>query len=182
MLNTDGSSLGNPGLVGAAGIIKDSAGHVHLAYQFALGTGTIVLAELTVVWRGLELALTYGFAPLVVEVDATTVISLLKSRASGKWEVQHLIMRIVCLQQLPVADVQHVFREANGAADHLAKEAASLQLTPVFSGAFFALTDRESLTFAEGDDGFMTWPKSFSFRGGFVTGFGVMSTTRGNDD
>ncbi|KAL0392788.1 UNVERIFIED_CONTAM: putative ribonuclease H protein [Sesamum radiatum] len=130
-LNTDGSSLGNPGLAGAAGIIRDSAGHVHLAYQLALGTGTSVLEELTAVWRGMELALTHGLAPLVVEVDATTVISLLQSRASGKWEVQHMIMRIVCLQQLLVADVQHVFREANGAADHLAKEAASLQLTRV---------------------------------------------------
>ncbi|KAL0313716.1 UNVERIFIED_CONTAM: putative ribonuclease H protein [Sesamum calycinum] len=130
-LNTDGSSLGNPGLAGAVGIIRDSAGHVHLAYQLALGTGTSVLAELTAVWRGMELALTHGLAPLRVEVDATTVISFLQSRASGKWEVQHMIMRIVCLQQLLVADVQHVFREANGAADHLAKEAASLQLTRV---------------------------------------------------
>ncbi|KAL0358064.1 UNVERIFIED_CONTAM: hypothetical protein Scaly_1492100 [Sesamum calycinum] len=100
-----GSSLGNPGLAGVAGIIKNSAGHVHLAYQIALGTGTSVLAELTTVWRGLELALTHGLAPLVVEVDATALL---------------------------LADVQHVFREANGAADHLAKEAASLQLTQVF--------------------------------------------------
>ncbi|KAL0336338.1 UNVERIFIED_CONTAM: hypothetical protein Sradi_4845700 [Sesamum radiatum] len=99
-LNTDGSSLGNPALAGVAGIIRNSAGHVHLAYQIALGTGTSVLAELTTVWRGLELALTHGLAPLVVE--------------------------------LLLADVQHVFREANGAADHLAKEAASLQLTQVF--------------------------------------------------
>ncbi|KAL0323536.1 UNVERIFIED_CONTAM: hypothetical protein Sangu_1972900 [Sesamum angustifolium] len=127
----DGSSLGNPGLAGAAGIIRDSAGHVHLAYQFALGTGTSVLTELTAVWRGMELALTHGLAPLVVEVDATTVISLLKSSVSGKWEVQHMIMRILCLQQLLVENVQHVFREANGAADHLAKEVASLQLTRV---------------------------------------------------
>ncbi|KAL0298881.1 UNVERIFIED_CONTAM: putative ribonuclease H protein [Sesamum radiatum] len=130
-LNTDGSSLGNPGLAGAVGIIRDSVGHVHLAYQFALGTGTSVLADLTAVWRGMELALTRGLAPLVVEVDATTVISILKSRTSGKCEVQHLIMRIVCLQQLLVADVQHIFREANGATDHLGKEAASLQLTRV---------------------------------------------------
>ncbi|KAL0328128.1 UNVERIFIED_CONTAM: hypothetical protein Scaly_2245400 [Sesamum calycinum] len=113
------------------GIIRDLAGHVHLAYQIALGTGTSVLAELTAVWRGLELALTHGLAPLVVEVDATMVMSLLQSRASGKWEVQHLIMHIICLQQLLVVDVQHIFREANGAADHLAKEAASLQLTRV---------------------------------------------------
>ncbi|KAL0329290.1 UNVERIFIED_CONTAM: hypothetical protein Sradi_4915700 [Sesamum radiatum] len=131
-LNTDGSSFGNPGLSGAAGIIRDSARHVHLAYQLALGTGTSVLAELTVIWQGMELALTHGLALfLVVEVDATTVISLLKTRASGMWEVQYLIIRIVRLQQLLVADVQHVFREANGPADHLAKEAASLQLTRV---------------------------------------------------
>ncbi|KAL0336671.1 UNVERIFIED_CONTAM: hypothetical protein Sradi_4879000 [Sesamum radiatum] len=40
-------------------------------------------------------------------------------------------MRIVHLQQLLVADAQHVYREANGTADHLAKEATSLQLTRV---------------------------------------------------
>ncbi|KAL0423569.1 UNVERIFIED_CONTAM: hypothetical protein Sradi_0891700 [Sesamum radiatum] len=130
-LNTDSSYFENPGLAGAAGIIRDSAGHVHLAYQVALGTGTSVLAELTAVWQGLELALTHGLAPLVVEVDATAVITLLQSRVSGKWEVQHLIMRIVRFQQLLLADVQHVFREANGTADHLAKEAASLKLTRV---------------------------------------------------
>ncbi|KAL0325055.1 UNVERIFIED_CONTAM: hypothetical protein Sradi_5074800 [Sesamum radiatum] len=48
-LNTDGSSFGNPGLVGASGIIRDLDGHVHLAYQVALGTGTSVIAELTAV-------------------------------------------------------------------------------------------------------------------------------------
>ncbi|KAL0442154.1 UNVERIFIED_CONTAM: hypothetical protein Sradi_0154300 [Sesamum radiatum] len=94
--------------------------------------------------------------------------SLLQSRASGKWEVQHMIMRIRCLQQLLVTDVQHVFREANGAADHLAKEAASLQLTRVLHhdditgtlAAFFL--DRQGvLTFAEGDDGFKNWPSCF---------------------
>ncbi|KAL0347916.1 UNVERIFIED_CONTAM: hypothetical protein Sangu_1019400 [Sesamum angustifolium] len=129
--NIDGSSFGNPGLAGEAGIIRDSDGHVHLAYQVALGTRTNVLAELILVWRGLELALIHGLVPLVVEVDVTTVITILQSRVFGKWEVQHLIMRIVHLQQLLVVDVQHVFREANGAADHLAKEATSLQLTRV---------------------------------------------------
>ncbi|KAL0286457.1 UNVERIFIED_CONTAM: hypothetical protein Sangu_2732700 [Sesamum angustifolium] len=116
--NTDSSSFGNPGLAGAAGIIRDSAGHIHLACKVALGIGTSVLVELTAVWRGLELALIHGLAALVVEADATTVISLLQSRVSGKWE---LIM----------ADIQHIFMEVNGAADHLAKEAASLQLTRV---------------------------------------------------
>ncbi|KAL2253078.1 UNVERIFIED_CONTAM: hypothetical protein Sindi_0102500 [Sesamum indicum] len=47
------------------------------------------------------------------------------------WEVQHLIMHIVQLQQELVSDVQHVFREANGAVDHLQKDDASRQLTRV---------------------------------------------------
>ncbi|KAL0329209.1 UNVERIFIED_CONTAM: hypothetical protein Sradi_4907600 [Sesamum radiatum] len=139
-LNTDGSSLGNPGLVGATGIIRDSAGHVHLAYQFALGTGTSVLAELTAVWRGMELALTHGLAPLVVEVDATTVISLLQSRASGKWELTILQRKLLLYSGLGCS---------------------IMMISRVFSATFFALTDRESLTFVEGDDGFKTWPSSF---------------------
>ncbi|KAL0315012.1 UNVERIFIED_CONTAM: putative ribonuclease H protein [Sesamum calycinum] len=103
-LNTDGSSLRNPGLARVGGIIRDSAGHVHLTYQIALGTGTNVLTELTAIWRG----------PVLL--------------GSGRFK---LIMRIVRLQQLLGTDVQHVFREANSATDHPAKETASFQLTRV---------------------------------------------------
>ncbi|KAL0411072.1 UNVERIFIED_CONTAM: hypothetical protein Slati_3696900 [Sesamum latifolium] len=124
-LNSAGSSLGNPGRAGAAGIIRDAEGQVRLAYQNALGTTTSVIAELTTVWRGLELAMAHGLAPIVVKVDATTVIQLLQSRASEKWEIEHLIMRIIPIQHVLGSDVRHIFREANGAADHLAKEAAS---------------------------------------------------------
>ncbi|KAL2250199.1 UNVERIFIED_CONTAM: hypothetical protein Sindi_2493600, partial [Sesamum indicum] len=48
-LNSDGSSLGNPGPAAAAGIIRDADGQVRLAYQFALGTATSVVSELTAV-------------------------------------------------------------------------------------------------------------------------------------
>ncbi|KAL0324097.1 UNVERIFIED_CONTAM: hypothetical protein Scaly_2376800 [Sesamum calycinum] len=82
--NSDGSSLGNPRPAEAAGIIQDADGHVRFAYQVALGTRTNVIAELTAVWCGLEFALAHGLAPIVVQVDATTMIRLLQSRASGK--------------------------------------------------------------------------------------------------
>ncbi|KAL0423315.1 UNVERIFIED_CONTAM: hypothetical protein Sradi_0866300 [Sesamum radiatum] len=108
-----------------------SDGHVHRAYQVTLGTENIVIAEVTVVWRGLELALAHGLTPLVVEVNAMAVIQLLQSYASGKWEVQHLILHIVQIQQMLVSDFRHTFKEANVAIDHLVKEAASLQLTRV---------------------------------------------------
>ncbi|KAL0282698.1 UNVERIFIED_CONTAM: putative ribonuclease H protein [Sesamum radiatum] len=113
-LNTDGSSLGNPGLAGAAGIIRDSAGHVHLAYQFALGTGTSVLAELTAVWRGMELALTRS-CPL---------------GGGGGCYDGDLALKVPC------------HGEVGGSTSDYANY-------------------RESLAFAEGDDGFKTWPNSF---------------------
>ena len=78
-MNSDGSSLGNPGPAAAAGVIRDEIGQVHLAYQFALGTATSVVSELTAVWRGLELARAHSLAPIVVEVDATVVLQLLQS-------------------------------------------------------------------------------------------------------
>ncbi|KAL2228803.1 UNVERIFIED_CONTAM: hypothetical protein Sindi_1860000 [Sesamum indicum] len=112
-LNSDGSSLGNPGPAAVVGVIRDEIG------------------QLTAVWRGLELARAHSLAPIVIEVDATVVLQLLQSRVSGMWEVQHLIMRILQLQQELGSNVRHVFREANGEADYLAKDAASRQLTRV---------------------------------------------------
>ncbi|KAL0315010.1 UNVERIFIED_CONTAM: hypothetical protein Scaly_2898600 [Sesamum calycinum] len=159
-LITDGSSFGNPSLAGAAGIIRDSAGHVHLAYQVALGIGTVCYQS----------SLPSG-----------------GSRVSGKWEVQHLIMRIVRLQKLLVVDVQHVFREANDAADHLAKEATSLQLTRVLhhndiTGVLRGILclDRRGVPhLRRGDEGFTTWTGSLWRRLWLV--FGIIGTKRGDD-
>ncbi|KAL0315079.1 UNVERIFIED_CONTAM: hypothetical protein Scaly_2891600 [Sesamum calycinum] len=119
--NSDGSSLGNPRPAEAAGIIQDADGHVRFAYQVALGTRTNVIAELTAVWCGLEFALAHGLAPIVVQVDATTMIRLLQSRASGKGRCNILILNIVQIQQMLWSDVRHNFREANGVADHFTK-------------------------------------------------------------
>ncbi|KAL0289719.1 UNVERIFIED_CONTAM: protein DETOXIFICATION 34 [Sesamum radiatum] len=53
-------------------------------------------------------------------------------------------------------------------------------ISQVFFAAFSALTDGESFTSAGDDDGFTTWTRSF-FGRGFVVGFGIMGTTRGDD-
>ncbi|KAK4406481.1 hypothetical protein Sango_0654600 [Sesamum angolense] len=78
--NAGGSSFGNPGLAGRRASLEIQMGMYTLV---ALGTGTSVLVELTVVWRGLELTLIHGLALLVVEVDATAVIKLLQSHVLG---------------------------------------------------------------------------------------------------
>ncbi|KAL0355779.1 UNVERIFIED_CONTAM: hypothetical protein Sradi_4024800, partial [Sesamum radiatum] len=85
-LNSNESSLGNPGPTGAMGNIRDAKGQVALVYQYALGTTTSMIAELTAVWCGFELAMTHSLAPIMVEVDATMMIQLLQSHAFGKCE------------------------------------------------------------------------------------------------
>ncbi|KAL2252544.1 UNVERIFIED_CONTAM: hypothetical protein Sindi_0049100 [Sesamum indicum] len=82
-LNSDGSSLGNPGPAAVVGIIRDAVGQVRLTYQFAFGTAFSVVSELTAVWRGLELARAHSLAPIVVEVDATVVLQLLHHEHLG---------------------------------------------------------------------------------------------------
>ncbi|KAL0325149.1 UNVERIFIED_CONTAM: putative ribonuclease H protein [Sesamum radiatum] len=101
-LNTDGSSLGNPGLAGAAGIIRDSAGHVQLAYQFALGTGTSVLARAHCCLGGDGACPDPRSCPL---------------GGGGGCHDGDLALEVPCFWEV--------------GADHLAKEAASLQLTRV---------------------------------------------------
>ncbi|KAL0297845.1 UNVERIFIED_CONTAM: hypothetical protein Sangu_3176900 [Sesamum angustifolium] len=56
-----------------------------------------------------------------------------------------------------------------------------MMISRVFSAAFFALKDRESLA----SPGVMMVSRlgpGVLFRGGFVAGFGIMSTTREDDD
>ncbi|KAL0324751.1 UNVERIFIED_CONTAM: putative ribonuclease H protein [Sesamum calycinum] len=154
-LNTNGSSFGNPGLAEAAGFIRNSAGHVHLAYQVALGTGTSVLAELTTVWRGLELALTHGLAPLVVEVDATAVISLLQFCVSRKWETGSPSPSpgVIMVSRFGPGDFRGGFVAGFGN-----------------NGNNMVRIDGESLTFTGDDDGFTTWTRSFGR--GLLVGIG----------
>ena len=55
-LNTDGSALGNPGLAGAGGVLRDHWGKWVSGFFLHIGLATNNLAELATVRRGLEMA------------------------------------------------------------------------------------------------------------------------------
>ncbi|KAL0413202.1 UNVERIFIED_CONTAM: putative ribonuclease H protein [Sesamum radiatum] len=59
-LNCDGTSKGNPGPSGAAGVIRDSSGGFCVAFHEFLGEQANIFAELYAVVRGVELAMDYG--------------------------------------------------------------------------------------------------------------------------
>ena len=52
-INTDGSALGNPGRLGAGGILRDKAGQMLMAFATTLGEGTNNRAEIEAAIFGL---------------------------------------------------------------------------------------------------------------------------------
>lgn len=67
---------GNPGMAGAGGLIRGSAGEWFCGFQAHLGTCTNTAAELYAVRLGLGLAWQEGFRNVVCEVDAQMVVTL----------------------------------------------------------------------------------------------------------
>ncbi|KAK9280732.1 hypothetical protein L1049_003620 [Liquidambar formosana] len=81
-LNTDGSSLGNPGKASAGGLIRDHLGQWIKGYSRKLGTITSTAAEIWGLRDGLELVLKCNIRKLYVDMNASATISLLQGEIS----------------------------------------------------------------------------------------------------
>ena len=77
-VNLDGSSLGNPSLVGGGGLIRDETGKWIRGYARAIGTTTRAAAELWALRDGIRLCIAIKLQVVVVEFDAKAIVDLLK--------------------------------------------------------------------------------------------------------
>ena len=73
-LNTDGSSLGNPGRAGGGGLIKDAHGGWVKGFTRNIGVATSVEAELWALRDGLDLCLSLNILAVEIEIDAKVVV------------------------------------------------------------------------------------------------------------
>ena len=73
-LNTDGSSLGNPGLAGGGGLIRNEEGTWVVGFARKIGITSSFLAELWALRDGLNLCITCGIAAVEVELDAKAIV------------------------------------------------------------------------------------------------------------
>ena len=78
-LNTDGSSLGNPGLAGGGGIIRNHVGDWVGGFSRAIGITTSVQAEFRALKDGLNLAIDLGIFNLEIEMDSLIAVELVNS-------------------------------------------------------------------------------------------------------
>ena len=76
-LNTDDSSLGNPGQAGGGGVIRDHADHWIRGFTRHVGVATSLAAELWALRDGLFLIVDMGFLYVSIEMDALMIVSFL---------------------------------------------------------------------------------------------------------
>ena len=74
-LNTDGSSLGNPGMAGVGGLLCNSAGAWVSGFSLNMGIASNNISELGAIRQGLILAWDLDFKFIYIKIDSMTVLS-----------------------------------------------------------------------------------------------------------
>ena len=160
-LNTDGSSLGNPGLAGGVGVIQDEEGNWIVGFARNIGITTSFQAELWGLRDGLTLCVECNFSAVEVELDARSVLDVITSPVCSNSLITSLVDDCKQLAtRIPWISFKHCYREANWSTHKLARMGAvqespfviflspPVDVTRVFSsdmlGVFFS---RECLEF-----------------------------------
>ncbi|XP_031400873.1 uncharacterized protein LOC116210891 [Punica granatum] len=96
-LNTDGASHGNPGLVGADGIIRDKNRHWVSCFMMSIGITFSMMAELQVILAGLKHAWELECRRLILE-DSLVARNIIigRMKCSPSYEGWRMIF-VVCL-------------------------------------------------------------------------------------
>lgn len=76
-LNTDGSAIGNPRLVGARRLLRDNSGIWLLGFSLNIGIATNNMAKLATIRQGLLLAWELGFKFIQLEINSIILLSWL---------------------------------------------------------------------------------------------------------
>jgi ribonuclease HI len=132
-LNIDGSSLGNLGLAGGGGVIQNHLGEWVRGFSRAIGFTTSVQAELRALKDGLLLAIDLEILNLEIEMDSLVAVDLINSSTTSNAFLSTVVDDCrYLLERFELRSLNHIFREANGYADLLAKAGCAQQSDFVF--------------------------------------------------
>jgi ribonuclease HI len=125
ILETDGASRGNPGLAGAAVIIKDEDGHEVDRIGKFLGRATNNQAEYQALIEGLQAVQRFQPEAVTVRMDSELVVRQMKGeyRVKAPDLIPLYSQAIELAVNLPSITFVHVPREKNAGADRLANVA-----------------------------------------------------------
>ena len=127
-INSDGS-VRNHNIAACGGILRDADGNHVRSFATNIGFCPVVVAELRDAYRGLNIAWSLGYTRVILEMDSSCVISRILKQLDIRHPYAMLIRKIhYLISQNWVVQVQHVFREANRAADFMATKGHELHL------------------------------------------------------
>uniref|UniRef100_A0A2N9FRC0 RNase H type-1 domain-containing protein n=1 Tax=Fagus sylvatica TaxID=28930 RepID=A0A2N9FRC0_FAGSY len=123
-LNTYGSVLGNPGQTSAGGVLRDSNGNWIRGFSHNSGITNLLVAELWGLRDRLLLARDLKIRKLIFEIDAKSIVDLLKSKSIGNTD-SHPYSALIndcryLILSFEVASLHHAYWESNFCADLLA--------------------------------------------------------------
>ena len=126
-LNTDGSSMGNPGLAGGGGLLRDANGNWMGGFARRIGTTNSFTAELWALRDGLLLCQQMNVQAVIIELDVRAIVDVFNHQARANTVVSSIMDDCkLLMNQIPQATIRHVYREANKSADWLASFGLSL--------------------------------------------------------
>ena len=127
-LNTDGARKGN-GEASAGGLLRDCHGNFIHGFSANLGVCSVIKAELWGVLHGLRMAWDLGYRRIQVGTDNCSVVQLIKENNANVTEFSNIIEMIKDLIRRDWRiQIDHIYCEANSAADFLSTHALSLPL------------------------------------------------------
>ena len=115
-LNTDGSSLSNPGMAGGGGLIRDDNRNWVKDFPCSIGVTTSVEVELWALGDGLILCVNLNLLAVEIEVEEFN---------SNLYHASLIMDCRTLISQIPQVKMKHCFREANICADLLARKGSS---------------------------------------------------------
>ncbi|CAN1794533.1 Putative ribonuclease H protein At1g65750 [Linum perenne] len=126
-VNTDGSVINQSGKATAGGLIRDHLGHCFLAFSANVGKCSITRAELRGILHGLELTWSSGYKKVRLQTDSQSAARLILAEGPPLHQHASEVLAIrELLHRTWQVEIQHIFREGNGAADFLANKGHGL--------------------------------------------------------
>jgi ribonuclease HI len=127
--NTDGASIGNPGLASCGGVFRNHNAEFLMAFAEPLGIATSYFAELSGAIKAIEIAFDNKWNNLWLETDSMLVVNAFKNPAVGvAWPLRNRWRNALTKSTQMNFLVTHIFREGNKVADLFANFGLNVNL------------------------------------------------------
>ncbi|MEA1995188.1 MAG: ribonuclease HI family protein [Campylobacterota bacterium] len=128
-INTDGSSLSNPGPAGIGIVVYNDQNDIIEKISKYIGKATNNVAEYKALIEALNFAKDFGADKVRIKSDSELIVK----QINGNYMVRDKKLKILLkealnlIEKIPTFSIIHIPREENKIADNLAKRAATLE-------------------------------------------------------